>query len=94
MPRNGQFYYGKSGFNFKRNNGSGTKRTLPLGLLGGRQSNVFNSYVPGSGVGASNTSNRRAKLRLATLCTPPSRCGRFYPRLGIHSRDSLNPIGF
>ncbi len=94
MPRNGQFYYGKSGFNFKRNNGSGTRRTLPLGLLGGREANVFNSYVPGAGVGASNTSNRRAKLRLATLCAPPYRCGRFYPRLGIHSRDSLAPIGF
>ena len=91
MPRNGQFYYGKGGFSYKKNSGGGTHRTFPIGLISGVPADVFNSYVPGSGVGPSNTFNRRAKLQYATACKPEQPCGKFFLRLGVQPNRSLTP---
>lgn len=82
MPRAGNFYYGKSGFAFKKNSGGGVRRVVPLGLLNGLQGELFNSYISGAGVGAQSTAVRRAKLRNATICNPEQPCGQFIMRLG------------
>jgi hypothetical protein len=90
MGRNGQFYYGKSGFSFKRSSGGGTHRTFPLGLITGTPADVFNKYVSGAGVGAQSTAVRRSKLRSATICNQQQPCGRFILRLGQHPTGSLS----
>jgi hypothetical protein len=49
--------------------------------------NLNNTYVPGSGVGASNIANRRAKLIRATSCTGIFPCYR----LGLTNATVPNP---
>lgn len=91
MPRNGQFYFGKGGFAFKKNTGSGNRRVLPLGLIMGVPADVFNKYISGAGVGAQTTAVRRAKLMRATVCSPERPCGPFISRLGIHPTGAYTP---
>jgi len=85
----GQFWFGGStfpGFIFKKNTGVGGRRSTmftPGGNMSCNQTtNVWNKYISGAGVGASNTSNRRAKLISATSCNNNQQCGRFYAALG------------
>ena len=82
MP-NGQFWYGKGGFSFKKSGGGGARKNPSIGLITGQDYNIFNKYVPGAGVGGLNASVRRAKMIRATSCNSNQQCGRFYPRLDI-----------
>jgi hypothetical protein len=94
MPRNGQFWYGKGGFAYKKNTGSGVRRVLPLGLITGSPADVNNKYVSGAGVGGQSTSVRRAKLRFATVCNQDQQCGKFITRLGLEQKDNGQSITF
>ena len=94
MPRNGQFWYGKGGFSFKKTGGGGVRKNPAYGLITGVPADVNNKYVYGAGVGATNIAVRRAKLRFATVCNPEQPCGRFMARLGIHPKDSGQNIDF
>ncbi len=94
MPRNGQFWYGKGGFAFKKTGGGGVRKNPPYGLITGIPADVNNKYVYGAGVGGQTTAVRRAKLRFATICNPEQPCGRFMARLGIHPKDNDQYIDF
>jgi len=97
----GQFWYGGNkfpGFYFKKNNGVGSRKSTqftPGGTIICNQPNEFwNKYKPGTGgVGASTTSNRRAKNRHATICTN-QRCFPCYMTLGQYSNYTHNPNGY
>jgi hypothetical protein len=85
----GQFWFGGNsfpGFLYKKNIGSGTRRSTlftPGGTTISNQPNEFwNKYTPGSGVGASSIATRRAKMIQATSCSAGQKCGRFYAELG------------
>jgi hypothetical protein len=92
----GQFWFGGNqfpGFLYKKNVGVGGRRStlfVPGGASVSNQPNEFwNKYKPGGGgVGASSIANRRAKLRLATICENQGPCGRFYTQLG---QNQLRP---
>ena len=98
---NGQFWFGGStfpGFLYKRNLGVGGRRSTKMTPGGNITCNsstyLYNKYKPGSGgVGASSTSNRRAKNRLATVCDG-QKCFPCYPTLGQYSNYTGNPNGF
>ena len=71
----GQFWFGGSsfpGFLYKKNIGAGSRRSTKFNPGGNitcnQPSYLWNKYISGAGVGASNTSNRRAKLINATSC--------------------------
>jgi hypothetical protein len=106
-PSNGQFWFGGStfpGFMFKKNLGVGGRRSTKMNPGGNitcnSQTYLYNKYTPGaSGVGASSTSNRRAKNRLATVCRSGSNsetknCFPCQPTLGQYSNYTHNPNGF
>ena len=92
MPSNGSFWYGRStgfpGFLYKRNNGVGARKSTKMGPGGNitcnGYTNLYNKYIPGSGVGGVSSSVRRAKMRLATSCNANQNCGKFYPQLGTN----------
>lgn len=97
----GQFWFGGNtfpGFLYKKNLGSGTRRSTlftPGGTLISNQPNEFwNKYKPGTGgIGASTISNRRAKNRYATICAT-NNCFPCYMTLGQYSNYTHNPNGF
>lgn len=104
---NGQFWYGGSinfpGFLYKKNGGVGVIRSTLMGPGGNATCNryayLYNKFKPGSGgVGACNISNRRAKNRLATVCTGTGTggpaCFPCYMTLGQYSNYTHNPNGF
>jgi hypothetical protein len=100
---NGQFWYGSStnfpGFLYKKNVGVGGRRSTKFAAGGNTTCNtpqyIYNKYTPGSGgVGASSTSNRRAKNRLATVCGGTNKCGQFYQYLGRYDKYTENPNGY
>jgi hypothetical protein len=106
-PSNGQFWFGGStfpGFMFKKNNGVAGRRSTKMNPGGNITCNgpvyLYNKYTPGaSGVGASSTSNRRAKNRLATVCrsgdgSNTKNCFPCQPTLGQYSNYTHNPNGF
>jgi hypothetical protein len=85
----GQFWFGGNtfpGFLFKKNIGVASRRSTQFGAGGNticnQPTNLWNKYISGAGVGASNTSNRRAKMINATSCNNNQQCGRFYTELG------------
>lgn len=99
---NGQFWYGRStgfpGFLYKKNVGVGGRRSTKMNPGGGITCNsatyLYNKYKPGTGgVGASSIANRRAKNRLATVCTE-QKCFPCYTTLGQYSNYTHNPNGF
>jgi len=99
---NGQFWYGNTtnfpGFLYKKNLGVGGRRSTKFNPGGNITCNnntyLYNKFKPGTGgVGASNTSNRRAKNRLATVCQG-NQCGPFYTFLGRYNDYTSNPNGF
>jgi len=53
--------------------------------------NINNTYVPGSGVGASSVASRRAKLIRSTSCTGTYACNRSFSRLGLQYNVSPGP---
>ena len=99
---NGNFWYGNStnfpGFLYKKNLGVGGRKSTKMNPGGNTTCNgstyLYNKYKPGSsGVGASSTSNRRAKNRLATVCNG-QKCFPCYTTLGQYSNYTHNPNGF
>ena len=101
-PSNGQFWYGSQtnfpGFLYKKNVGVGGRRSTKMNPGGGITCNsstyLYNKYKPGQGgVGASSIANRRAKNRLATVCTE-QKCFPCYMTLGQYSNYTHNPNGF
>lgn len=100
---NGNFWYGGSmnfpGFLYKKNVGVGGRRSTKMNPGGNITCNgnnyFYNKYKPGTGgVGASSTSNRRAKNRLATVCSPANSCGSYYQYLGRYNSYTENPNGY
>ena len=101
---NGQFWYGNTtkfpGFLYKKNVGVGARRSTLMNPGGNVFCNksrfLYNKYKPGTGgVGASSTSNRRAKNRLASVCLGQnSQCGAFYQYLGRYDNYTSNPNGY
>lgn len=97
-PSNGQFWFGQYGFLYKKNVGVGGRRSTKMNPGGNITCNsptyLYNKYKPGGGgIGASSTSNRRAKNRLATVCGP-NQCFPCYTTLGQYSNYTHNPNGF
>jgi len=101
-PSNGQFWYGGSigfpGFLYKKNLGVGGRRSTKFTAGGNIITNaptyLYNKYKPGTGgVGASSIATRRAKTRLATVCSE-QKCFPCYPTLGRYSSYTNNPNGF
>lgn len=95
----GQFYFGPYGFLYKKNVGVGGRRSTLMNPGGGIYCNsryyIYNKWKPGSGgVGASSVANRRAKNRLATVCSPEQKCGSFYLQLGMYNNYLYNPDGY
>jgi len=99
---NGQFWYGSGtnfpGFLYKKNVGVGGRRSTKFAAGGNITCNtyqyLYNKYSPGQGgVGASSIANRRAKNRLATICTT-NKCFPCFMTLGQYSNYTHNPNGF
>jgi len=95
---NGQFWYGKYGFLYKKNSGCGSKRSTQFtaggNLITNQPTYLYNKYKPGGeGIGASNTFNRRKKNKHASICNN-NECGRFYSYLGMYNRYLYNPNGY
>ena len=96
----GSLYFGGNtfpGFLFKKNGGGGGRKNPKYGLICNKPTYLYNTYIPGSGVGASNVSVRRNKLLRATNCRDGGSagftggsCGRFYGELGIQSKVTNN----
>ena len=57
-------------------------------MICGKPADLRNKYVPGSGVGSTNASVRRAKLRQATTCSGPYKCGTFFQGLSLHPKSN------
>ena len=78
---------------FTSKKAAGSHRNYPIGLIINQPSSIFTKYVPGSGVGASNISNRRAKLIHSTpkspFCNNKSTIIGLYPKGGT-SNASIN----
>lgn len=100
---NGQFWYGSTtnfpGFLYKKNVGVGGRRSTKFAAGGNITCNqytyLYNKYKPGTGgVGASSIANRRARNRLATICSPKHECGQFYQYLGRYNTFTENPNGY
>ena len=96
----GQFWYGNStnfpGFLFKKNGGGAGRRSTKLGPGGNITCStpvyIHNKFQPGGGgVGASSISNRRAKNRLATVCSN-NNCFPCYNSLGQSKRNRTVPL--
>jgi len=64
----GNFYYGKSGFLYKKMGGVGNRRNPSLGAICNQPQYIYNKYISGSGVGAVTVSNRRAQKIRASKC--------------------------
>jgi uncharacterized repeat protein (TIGR02543 family) len=97
----GQFWFGGNtfpGFLYKKNVGVAGRRSTKFNPGGNITCNsetyLYNKYKPGGGgVGASSTSNRRAKNRLATVCSG-QQCFPCFNTLGQYSNYTHNPNGF
>jgi len=85
----GNFYYGKTGFFFKKNGAIGNRKNPSLGAICNTPQDVNNRYVPGSGVGASGIAQRRAKLIHSYKSTPQG-CGQCVTRLGLYAQGGSN----
>ena len=102
MPSNGSFWFGGSmgfpGFLYKKNTGVGGRLSTKMAPGGNTTCNgptyIYNKFKPGGGgVGASSVANRRAKNRLATVCSG-EKCFPCYPTLGQYSNYTHNPNGY
>ena len=87
----GQFWYGTSGFLYKKSYGAGGSK-VPASLVNYNQkTNLYNKYNAGNnGIGATSRSVLRAKNRLASTCVQQSQpqqqqCRQIYNRLGVYN---------
>ena len=85
----GNFYYGKNGFFFKKSGTTGARYNPSIGAICNQPQDINNRYVPGSGVGASGTAQRRAKM-IQAYKTAPQMCGQSPTRLGLYSSGGSN----
>ncbi len=91
MPSNGSFYFGQYGFLYKKQTGVGARRSSAYATNYNHPEYLYNKYqVGGSGVGAQTTANRRAKNRLATVCTNGG-CFPQQPFIGHYPNRWLPP---
>jgi hypothetical protein len=88
----GNFYYGKDGFFYKKMTAGGARRNFAIGAICNQPQDIFNSYVPGAGVGGTSIATRRAKLIRATKCYGGHKCGRFFTYLGIKPQRSITSL--
>jgi hypothetical protein len=88
----GNFYYGKGGFQFKKMTAGGGRRNFALGAICNQPQDIYNSYVPGAGVGGTSIATRRAKLIRATKCYGGHKCGRFFTYLGIKPQQTITSL--
>jgi len=103
MPSNGSFWFGGGsmgfpGFLYKKNTGVGARRSTKMAPGGNTTCNgptyIYNKFKPGGGgVGASSVANRRAKNRLATVCSG-QKCFPCYTTIGQYSNYTHNPNGY
>jgi hypothetical protein len=88
----GQFWFGGSnfpGFLYKKNTGVGGRKNPKYGLICNKPTTLWNSYTPGSGVGATSVSTRRSKMIKSTMCSTGSGCTKVHLNLGVHNNNSL-----
>jgi hypothetical protein len=85
----GNFYYGKAGFFYKKSGATGARYNPSLAAICNQPQDVNNRYVPGAGVGASSTAQRRAML-INAYRTVPQGCGEGPQRLGIFAKGGSN----
>ena len=98
---NGQYWFGGNtfpGFLFKKNSGVGARKSTKFAAGGNITCNIpqyiYNKYKPGgSGIGANNIFNRRAKNRYATICVDKN-CFPCYMQLGQYNNYTNNPNGY
>jgi len=96
---NGQFWFGNTnGFLFKKNGAVGSRKSTQMtpggNITCNKETYLYNKYKPGTGgIGASSTSNRRARNRRATVCNGPT-CTPCYMSLGQYSNYTHNPNGY
>lgn len=86
----GQFWFGGStfpGFLYKKNTGVGGRKNPKYGLICNRPTTLWNTYTSGSGVGASNIANRRAKMIKASSCVTGGGCTKVNTHLGLASNN-------
>ena len=88
----GNFYYGKGGFQYKKMNGGGVRRTLTDQIGNYDNYDIYNKYVPGSGVGATSIATRRAKLIHATSCYGRYKCGNFIIQNGLKPQQTITSL--
>ena len=97
----GNFYYGKTGFFYKKSGATGARYNPSLAAICNQPQDVNNRYVPGAGVGASSTAQRRAKLihsynsrntKVDNKLLPSTcgSCGQGPQRLGVFAQGGSN----
>lgn len=84
----GNFYYGKSGFFYKKNGAIGSRYNPPIGAICNQPQNIYNKYVPGSGVGATSRFANRAKLIRSTQYYPFQTFSTCITEIGSFSKYS------
>lgn len=84
----GNFYYGKSGFFYKKNGAIGSRYNPPIGAICNQPQNIYNKYVPGSGVGATSRFASRAKLIRSTQYYPFQTFSTCITEIGSFSKYS------
>lgn len=89
----GNFYVGKEGFLYKKNNAIGARRNFSLGAICNQPTDIYNKYVSGSGVsGAVSSTNyaiRRKMIRNASKCSQ-NNCSLNYFYLGYPLGGNAN----
>ena len=86
----GNFYYGKTGFFYKKSGATGARYNPSLGAICNQPQDVNNRYVPGAGVGASSVAQRRAKLIHSYNSHAPQKYGQGPQRLGVFAQGGSN----
>ena len=86
----GNFYFGKDGFFYKKNHTIGTRWNPSIGAICNQPQDVWNNFVPGSGVGAHSVATRRAALYRATKPVYTAKFGQCITTLGLFSKYSSN----
>jgi len=86
----GQLWFGGSkfpGFLYKKNTGVGGRKNPKYGLICNKPTTLWNTYTSGSGVGASNIANRRAKMIKASSCLTGGGCTKINTHLGLANNN-------
>jgi hypothetical protein len=93
MP-NGSYWVGRGGFNYKRSGGAGGRRNFSLGAITNQPADINNTFIPGSGVGASSIATRRAKILHSTINSKTYPYNQMYARLGLQMSGGSNDYAY